>query len=170
MEGFAKLYGDDALHLAEIIAQLPRRSFGLRVRMLLFCFANLYEREGVVPYFNVGSRQIADFAGCAHKTARRFLSDMEADGLIVRIGAMKTRSGEFTKRTFRWLEHGRVCPKSSTPRGTKPRVSSTGVGSKVRSNDPTSEAEPQNSGESPHAAIAARFAALESGALWGDEA
>ena len=166
MEGFGKLYGEDALHLAEIIAQLPRRSFGLRVRMLLFCFASLYEREGEVPYFNVGSRQMADAAGCAHKTARRFLADMEADGLIVRVGTMKTRSGEFTKRTFWWLEDGRVCPKSSTPRGTKPRVSSTGVGSKTKGNDPTSEAELQNSGEAARAAIAARFAARER--MWGD--
>lgn len=166
MEGFGKLYGEDADHLAEIIAQFPRRSFAARVRMLLFCFASLYEREGAAPYFNVGSRQIAEFAGCAHKTARRFLADMEADGVIVRLGTMKTRAGEFTKRTFWWLEGGRVCPKSSTPRGTKPRAGSTGVGSKTKGSDPTSEAELQNSGEAARAAIAARFAERER--MWGD--
>ena len=170
MEGFAKLYGDDALHLAEIIAQFPRRSFGLKVRMLLFCFANLYEREGDIPYFNVGVRQIAESAGCARKTAERFISDMEADGLIVVLGTMKTRTGEYTKRTFWWLENGRVSDKSRTPQGTKPPLSRTRVSYKTRAKSDTSEAEPQNSGESPHAAIAARFAALESGALWGDEA
>lgn len=123
MEGFGKLYETDALHLAEIIAQLPRRSFDTKARMVLYCYANLYERDGSVPYFNVGSRQLAEFAGCAHMTARRFLSDMEKDGLIVRLGTMKTKSGEFTKRTFWWLEDGRVCHKSSTPPlGNPPQV------------------------------------------------
>ena len=136
--------------------------------MLLFCFANLYERDGEVPYFNVGSRQIADAAGCSHKTARRFIADLEEDGTIIRLGTMKTRAGVFTKRTFSWLEDGRVCPKSSTPRGTKPRSSSTGVGSQRRRSDPTSEAELQNSGEALRAAIAARFAERER--MWGDGA
>jgi len=166
MEGFGKLYETDAIHLAEIIARFPRRSSDARMRMLLFCFANLYEREGEVPYFNVGSRQIAEFAGCAHMTARRFLSDLEADGVIVRLGTMRTKSGEFTKRTFWWLEEGRVCTKSSTPRVTKPRVSSTGVCSKRHGREHTSEAELQNSGEAVRAAIAARFA--ERSRMWGD--
>lgn len=166
MEGFGKLYGDDADHLAEIIAQFPRRSFAARVRMLLFCFANLYEREGEVPYFNVGIRQMAEFAGCARRTAERFMSDMEADGNIVRVGTMKTKAGEFTKRTFWWLEHGRVSDISRTPQGTKPRASRTPVSYETRPKSDTSEAELQNSGEAARAAIAARFAARER--MWGD--
>ena len=37
MEGFGKLYETDAIHLAEIIARVPRRSSDARMRMLLFC-------------------------------------------------------------------------------------------------------------------------------------
>lgn len=161
MEGFGKLYETDALHLAEIIAQLPRRSFDARTRMVLYCYANLYDRDGSVPYFNVGTRQLAEFAGCARKTARRFIEDMEKDGLIVRLGTMKTKSGEFTKRTFWWLEEGRVGPLSSPPRGTKPTLSSPGVGYETRPNDPTSEAELQKGRIAARPLLGARLAPAE---------
>lgn len=168
MEGFGKLYGDDARHLAEIIARFPRRSADARTRMLLFCFANLYERDGDVPYFNVGIRQMAEFAGCARRTADRFIADMEDDGAIVNLGTMRTRAGEFTKRTFSWLEDGRVADISRPPRGTKPRSSRPRVADKTRTKAATSEAELQNSGEAARAAIAARFAERER--MWGDGA
>ena len=161
MEGFGKLYETDALHLAEIIVQLPRRSFDTKARMVLYCYANLYERDGSVPYFNVGSRQLAEFAGCAHMTARRFLSDMEKDGLIVRLGTMKTKCGEFTKRTFWWLEDGRVCHKSSTPPSRKPASSSTPLCYETRPNEHTSEAELQKGRIAARPLLGARLAPAE---------
>lgn len=167
MRSFGKLDEDGAIHLAETFASFPRRSSAIYLKMLLICAANMYDAP--TPYFTLGRRDLARRAGCSDKTAKRFLDMLADDGVIVELGTVKTKTGEFTKRTFWWcVEEGGVVPETTPPRSTKPRPTTPRVGSKRRRSDTTSEAELQNSGEAARAAIAARFAARER--MWGDGA
>lgn len=152
--GFGKLDEVGAVHLAEIISTFPRRSMAAYTAMLLICVANMYDAP--TPYFTLGRRELAKRAGCSDKTARRFLDMMESDGVIVSLGKVKTKSGEYVKRTF-WWSNG-VGPSTTPPCGMKPRLTTPPVGSHVPTNDPTSEAELQKGRIAARPLLGARLA------------
>lgn len=164
MRSFGKLDEDGAIHLAETFASFPRRSSAIYLKMLLICAANMYDAP--TPYFTLGRRELARRAGCSPSTADRFLKMLEADGVIVELGTVRNKTGEYVKRTFWWMAEGGSVNDTTPSRKSKETIPP--VVSKRRRSDTTSEAELQNSGEAARAAIAARFAARER--MWGDGA
>lgn len=152
--GFGKLDEEGAIHLAEIISTFPRRSSAAYSKMLLICAANIYDAP--TPYFTLGRRDLAKRAQVSDKTARRFLDMMEDDGAIVQLGKVKTKAGEYVKRTFWWCRG--VGPETTPPCGTKPRPTTPPVGSYVQTNDPTSEAELQKGRIAARPLLGARLA------------
>lgn len=155
--GFGKLDEESAIHLAEIISTFPRRSSAAYSKMLLICAANIYDAP--TPYFTLGRRDLAKRAQVSDKTARRFLDMMESDGVIVQLGKVKTKAGEYVKRAF-WWSNG-VGPSTTPPCGTKPRLTTPPVGSYVQANDPTSEAELQKGRIAARPLLGARLAPAE---------
>lgn len=166
MESFGKLYGDDADHLAEMFAAFPPRVRERYTAMTLHLWSHLVSTSGD-PHVSVGRKTLAKECGVSERTARCYLEFMEREGFLVVSGTKKGSGGQYTIRSFWWHEGGR----------SHVHPLDVGIGTDVHrggradgNRRPPSETESQNSGESPHAAIAARFAALESGALWGEDA
>lgn len=154
--GFGKLDEVGAVHLAEIISTFPRRSMAAYTAMLLICVANMYDAS--TPYFTLGRRELAKRAGCSPSTADRFLRLMESDDVIVSLGKVKTKSGEYVKRTFWWLEGG---SRNDTTPSRKSRETIPPVVSFERGNDTTSEAELQKGRIAARPLLGARLAPAE---------
>ena len=100
--GWAKLTCQDAAEIATIVARFSPRTVEERTRMLLVLFAS-QSRGGTV---DVGYRTLAERAGVTVGKAKRFMARLKDEGILVDVGTVKNRVGEFTVRRFDWVEGG----------------------------------------------------------------
>lgn len=83
--------------------------------MTLFLWSRLYDGgDAKVPYFRVGGRTIAKECGVSYKAARAYLTSMEQDGWLVRVG--DASRGQTQAYTFAWLAEDTKC----APTGAHP--------------------------------------------------
>lgn len=97
--GWAKLDCEASWRLSEVITGFPKSKLEPYTRMLLILYSSM-SRDGSV---NIGYRTLAERAGTTEKQAYYFIHKLEDDGILINLGKVKTRGGNYTKRQFAWL-------------------------------------------------------------------
>lgn len=97
--GWSKLDMTAAVHLAEVLATFQGEKFEQYARMLLVLYASI-GRDGSTT---IGRRTLAERADVSEEQARYFVSKLEASGVLVNCGVIKSPGGKYTKRRFYWL-------------------------------------------------------------------
>lgn len=104
MGGWYRLGPYDARQLGTMVGETcTGRSRVQRATMALWCWSQMQASGRPCPHFTAGIRRIADGCEVSVKAARTFLERLEDEGWVVRVGTVRNKGGEFTKRTFLWV-------------------------------------------------------------------
>lgn len=103
MGGWYKLDSTDAKHLGTILDSVRSDALARYSHMLLFCWSQMQSKGEPCPYFALGIRRIASECGANRSSAEKFISRLERDGFLVRVGTKKVGRNTYVKRTFWWV-------------------------------------------------------------------
>lgn len=137
--GWAKLDQTACAQLARIIARFPPKYSEKYTLMLLTLYRSM-TNDGVI---SIGYRTLAERAGVTRQSAERFVTKLESDGELVKVGEVSNNGGRYTMRRFEWMEGdsvNRVTPDSKSRRNrVTPDSKSPGKSSHIRTSKKFSE-------------------------------
>ena len=109
--GWAKLDQTAAQELASVISTFTKRTVAKYTLLLL----TLYRSMDADGRITAGYESMSKMTGIPIRTVRRFIEDMESQGVLVRIGSYKRKGGgSFIVRRFSWIECDRMPQKWHT--------------------------------------------------------